>query len=675
MQQQYGVHIGSIVTVPLYSLAQTSAVENGNPPPRGARISFRVVGIEANVSDFPAGVAPVYNLYTSPAFDRGEGRRALRFYGALVRLRHGAEDLPRFQVDFQHLAGLSPIHGIQSEDAGVTTVERSIHPQAVGWWLFALLVGLAGLVVVGQALSRQSTLESSSYPTLAALGLRPRQVFALGMLRGAAIGVAGAAGAVIVAFAVSPLTPVGEARVAEPAQGFAFDLLVLGLGSVAIAAAILILMSYPAWKAKRASARQGQAELFVTRTSVVVSGLARTGAPPSVVVGTSRALERGRGRASVPVLTALLGTVVAVTALVATVVFGASLSNLVSSPALYGRNWQVDLSNLSLRQVETIVKRSARDRDVTRITSEITSKYVQVNGVTVQGILVQVEKGPMVFSLVEGRYPTARGEIALGSTTLAQVGGHLGGKVRVLLFNSSRAAQRASLKVVGVVAFPPEFATGGFGIGAVATLGNVENVACPAGRQRGACLLALREKLQNDVGWEASIGTVADSRGRATAAELENRFASFVTPDAVPEDLVNFGQAVNFPALLGVTLAIFGAAALAHLLFVSAARRRREVAILKVLGFVRRQVGAVVGWQATTVALVGIVIGVPVGVAAGRVIWRAFALNLGVVPVDIAPVRVVLFLALGVLIAGGLLAFVPAMVAMRTSPAEALREP
>ena len=163
--------------------------------------------------------------------------------------------------------------------------------------------------------------------------------------------------------------------------------------------------------------------------------------------------------------------------------------------------------------------------------------------------------------------------------------------------------------------------------------------------------------------------------GRATAAELENRFASFVTPDAVPEDLVNFGQAVNFPALLGVTLAIFGAAALAHLLFVSAARRRREVAILKVLGFVRRQVGAVVGWQATTVALVGIVIGVPVGVAAGRVIWRAFALNLGVVPVDIAPVRVVLFLALGVLIAGGLLAFVPAMVAMRTSPAEALREP
>ena len=414
-----------------------------------------MVGIETNVTDFPTGFAPVYNLYTSPAFDKGEGRRALRFYGALVRLRHGSSDLPSFQDDYQHLAGLSPSHGLQSEDAGVTAVERSIHPQAVGWWLFALFVGLAGLVVVGQALSRQSTLESGSYSTLAALGLRPRQVFAHCMLRAGAIGAVGAAGAVVVAFALSPLTPVGEARVAEPSQGFAFDLVVLGLGAIATLAAVVVLSAYPAWRAKRASAQQGHVELFVPRTSAVVAGLARTGAPPSVLVGTSRALERGRGRASVPVFTALLGTVLAVTALVATVVFGASLSNLVSTPALYGMNWQVDLSGLSLAQIEAIAAGSARDRDVTKITSEITSKYVDVNGVTVQSILVQVEKGPMVFSLVEGRYPTARGEIALGATTLAQVGADLGGNVSVAIFNSARSAKSAPLKVVGVVAFPP----------------------------------------------------------------------------------------------------------------------------------------------------------------------------------------------------------------------------
>jgi ABC-type lipoprotein release transport system permease subunit len=126
--------------------------------------------------------------------------------------------------------------------------------------------------------------------------------------------------------------------------------------------------------------------------------------------------------------------------------------------------------------------------------------------------------------------------------------------------------------------------------------------------------------------------------------------------------------------LLGATLALFGAAALAHLLFVSIARRRREVAVLKVIGFVRSQVAAAVCWQSTTIALIGIVLGVPIGIALGRVIWRAFASNLGVVPVEIVPVRLVFLLAAGALVGGVLLALVPATLASRTRPAVALRE-
>ncbi len=673
MEQQFGVRIGSIVTVPFYSLAQASAVENGNPTPRGARISFRVVGLEANVTDFPAG-SPTYNLYTSQAFDRGQGRRALRFSGALVRLRHGAVDLPRFQVDFQHLPGLSFFHGIQSEDAGVTAVERSIHPQAIGWWLFALFVSLVGLAVVGQALSRQSFLEAESYPTLGALGFRPRQVFALGMARAGAIGLIGATGAVLLAFAVSPLTPMGEARIAEPAQGFAFDVRVLGFGAVATIIVSLLLTAYPAWRATRVHIDQPQGELASSRASILVAALARAGVPPSVVVGTSRALERGKGRASVPVVTALLGTIVAVTALVATAVFGASLSNLVSTPALYGMNWQVDLSDLSYQQVQTIVKTSDRDPEVTKVTSELNGKYVKVNGITVQAIIVEVPKGPMAFSLVDGRYPTGDGEIALGATTLAQASAHIGSKVPITFFNSTRASRTAPLSVVGTIALPPEFGTGGFGIGAVLTLATAKNLACPPGPEKRVCLSTLEKKIQTDSGWDMAIGTLPGKAGRAAVGRLQREFASVLTPAGVPTDLVNFGQAVNFPALLGATLAIFGAAALAHLLFVSVARRRREVAILKVLGFVRMQVGAAVCWQSTTVAIVGIVLGVPVGIAAGRVIWRAFASNLGVVPVDVAPVRLVLVFAVGVLVAGALLALVPAMLAARTRPAEALRE-
>jgi ABC-type antimicrobial peptide transport system permease subunit len=141
-----------------------------------------------------------------------------------------------------------------------------------------------------------------------------------------------------------------------------------------------------------------------------------------------------------------------------------------------------------------------------------------------------------------------------------------------------------------------------------------------------------------------------------------------------PSYLVDFGQAVNFPLLLGIALALFGAATFTHLIVVSVARRRRDVGLLKALGFVRRQIAAAVGWHATTVAVVAVAVGVPVGIALGRLLWRAFALNLGAVSIDVVPVWVVVALAGGVLAAANLLAVLPAASAARLRPSEALRQ-
>jgi ABC-type antimicrobial peptide transport system permease subunit len=174
--------------------------------------------------------------------------------------------------------------------------------------------------------------------------------------------------------------------------------------------------------------------------------------------------------------------------------------------------------------------------------------------------------------------------------------------------------------------------------------------------------------------WGMGIAVANDAAGHATAARLERRYSRNVSVRLVPVDLVNFGQAVNFPALLGVTLALFGAATLAHLLFVSVVRRRREIALLKVLGFVRRQVGTAVCWQATTIAVIGIAVGVPVGVAVGRFVWRAYAASVGAVPVAVIPIGIVLLVVAGVVVVGNALALVPAALAARLSPAASLRE-
>jgi putative ABC transport system permease protein len=95
--------------------------------------------------------------------------------------------------------------------------------------------------------------------------------------------------------------------------------------------------------------------------------------------------------------------------------------------------------------------------------------------------------------------------------------------------------------------------------------------------------------------------------------------------------------------------------------------------LLKVLGFLRRQVAAVVCWQATAVALIGIAIGAPIGIAAGKVSWRVFATNFGVVPVAVAHPLLLAALVTAVLAGAIVLAAVPALIAARSHPAELLR--
>jgi ABC-type antimicrobial peptide transport system permease subunit len=123
-----------------------------------------------------------------------------------------------------------------------------------------------------------------------------------------------------------------------------------------------------------------------------------------------------------------------------------------------------------------------------------------------------------------------------------------------------------------------------------------------------------------------------------------------------------------------VVLAGFGVAMVTHLLVVSVARRRRELSLLKVLGFARRQVAGTVGWQATTLAVAGLVAGMPLGLAAGQVLWRAFAVSFGVVAVPVAPPGLLAVVAAAILLAALLLAAGPAIAAARGRPGPALRE-
>jgi ABC-type lipoprotein release transport system permease subunit len=115
-------------------------------------------------------------------------------------------------------------------------------------------------------------------------------------------------------------------------------------------------------------------------------------------------------------------------------------------------------------------------------------------------------------------------------------------------------------------------------------------------------------------------------------------------------------------------------AALALTLVASVRQRRRDLALLKTIGFVRRQLAAAVAWQATTAAVVGIAVGIPVGIVVGRWLWDLFAEQINAVPYPTVSFPSIVLVAVGTLVFANVVAAIPARMAARTPTAHLLRE-
>jgi putative ABC transport system permease protein len=127
------------------------------------------------------------------------------------------------------------------------------------------------------------------------------------------------------------------------------------------------------------------------------------------------------------------------------------------------------------------------------------------------------------------------------------------------------------------------------------------------------------------------------------------------------------------PGALAAIVALIGVATLAHALTTVTRRRRVELAVLRSLGFVRRQVRAVISWQAGVLAIVAVIVGVPLGIAAGQVAWRLFADGLGDVPEPVVPVIALLLVSVAAIAVALVVSAAPAVLAARVSAARGLR--
>jgi FtsX-like permease family len=561
--------------------------------------------------------------------------------------------------------------------------QRAIYPEAIALGVFGLIAGLAVLIIGAQAVSRLLRAAADDADILRALGAGPAAATADGVLGVLGAVLAGALLAVAVAIGLSPFSLFGPVRQAEPGRGIYLDAAVLGLGALALVlvlSGVAVVIGYRQAPHRAAARAQAADHGSVLVRAGLGSGLGVTG-----VAGLRFALEPGRGRTAVPVRSVLAGAVLAVTVVAAALTFGASLSYLIARPALYGWDFSYALYSTDgwgpfpAAKVTPILHRD-------KLIAASTGVYfltVQIDGQTVPAILSPSRPaiGPQILS---GSGLNGPGDIVLGPATLAALHKKVGDKVTVQLGPVIRGA---TLKIAGTAALPALGDTLGvhpsLSTGAVLPVSAVSQAALEdAGPESGpnAILVRVRPGVSQAAGLR-SLQRITDyynkvvhspqtvAHGGPTALEL----VANVLPVQRPAEIVNYKSMGTMPAVLAGGVAAGTVAALGLTLVASVRRRRRDLALLKTLGFTRGQLAAAVAWQSTVVAVVGLVIGVPLGIAAGRWLWLAFARELSAVPDPVVPTVSIALAAVTALVLANLVAAVPGRQAARTPAALLLR--
>jgi len=372
------------------------------------------------------------------------------------------------------------------------------------------------------------------------------------------------------------------------------------------------------------------------------------------------ALQPGRGRTAVPVRSAIFGATLGVAALSASLVFAASLGHLLATPRLSGFTWDAFVS------VEGGLPRAAAAlRADPKIAGYTRGGFTGVRiGPLRLMALVLGSAGPARPVITAGVPPAAGDEVALGASTMRDLHTAIGRTVNVVLDQAAGHPRPARMRVVGTVIVPPTpFQVTKLGEGAAITVPGLLRIDPGAARESGGSPFLVR----------FAPGISRDAGLAAIAKDIKGLPNPYVTAAERPANVVSLADIAGLPVLLSGLLALIALGTLAHMLVSSTRRRRRDLAVLKTLGFTRWQVQRAVAWQATTIVAIALLVGLPAGIAGGRWAWRVFAAQLGVLPEPAIPLTTIIIAIPAALALANLIAAVPGRAAARTQPATALR--
>ena len=676
----FGFHLGEVVTFDAFSNAQfaelggdlstAQVVKKIKETKPFLRVRVKLVGVgvvqarnlmQDSVDTGNTGLI----LFTPPLADRLLNC-CVNTTITTLQLRGGTSHVNAVEAE---MATTLP-KGLPSEFSEMKSVvakaEQTIKPESITLGVFGVIALLAALVVAVHIIERRLRHNASDVQVVRALGATPAMTFFDGFVGIFAAVLAGSLLAVLVALALSLLAPLGPARPYLSHRVNA-DWTVLGLGLILL---VVVLGTVAAIVAIRAAPQRSSTWRIRNnlRSSSATRAAASTNLPVSAVTGIRFALEPGSGRNAVPVRSAIVGAVLAVAIVTSTITFGASLQTLVSKPALYGWNFTYEmnggggLGDIPAKGAATLLNKDPYVQAWTGV--YFGNLTIDGQAVPVMGATPGAEFGP---PLLTGHGFRSKNQVVLGAATLAQLKKKVGETVYV-----DNGASTTKLTIVGTATLPT--------IG----VGGLDHIEMGSGALLSYQLIPPGERNLYDVPPGPNAILVRVKPGASHTAALASLNAILtrlggqsnggqVVGVQRPAQIINYRSLGSTPAMLGATLALGAIAALALTLIASVRRRRRDLALFKVLGFTHGQLAAAISWQSSVAVGIGTVVGVPLGILIGRYLWDLFAREINAVPQPTVPVLSIVLIVVGAMVLANAVAAIPGRMAGRTPTGLLLR--
>jgi ABC-type lipoprotein release transport system permease subunit len=286
-----------------------------------------------------------------------------------------------------------------------------------------------------------------------------------------------------------------------------------------------------------------------------------------------------------------------------------------------------------------------------------TESQARHGGSTLRLVGMEQVKGHSAPGVLEGRLPAGDDELALGRLAARSLDVDVGDDLPL-----TGQQGDVTYHVTGLVVVPSIGLNEGIGQDGVMTMTGLARLD--------------PEAVPTNAGVTFDPAVAADEQRRIAA--LSGPLGSPMLDEGSlylgrPAAITNIARVRPVPFILAALLGALSLVALGRAMIVSVRSRRKDIAVLRALGADRGWIGRAVRWQATAYAVVPLIAGVPLGLIAGRLVFRRFADSIGTVNDASLPLLTIALTALLATLVANVVAVVSWRVSLAGSGSTSLR--